>query len=168
MISLIREWLQSDDHEQIARAEQQLQSLDPILARAELTVLSQDANPAVRSYSAIIAGRLFRDLAVQLAIDLLTDSTAFVRWHACEILHYLHCYQSADRMAQLVAYDPDELVRNRAAIAIGELGDMTLIPLLLQAAENETGTDHEGSPVRDKIIDAVTRIKSRYPSQQCD
>lgn len=107
----------------------------------------------------MLAARVAPDLCNDLALELLADPIAFVRWTACEQLLFNWCYRAADSLAALLAREPDELVRNMAACALGSLGDERHLPQLEAALAVETGTDHEGSPIRDAIARSVQAIR---------
>jgi HEAT repeat protein len=159
MAESLKELLLANTNELFNRAEQNLRNLSPDTARRELIALAEDSDPNVRCYSILMATVLFRDLAEQLAVQLLSDTVSSVRWHACEILHNIKSYIAADQVLGLVMNDPSPIVRNRAAIAIGRLGNRGMLPLLRQAVIRENGVDHEGSPIKNRIQDAIARLE---------
>ena len=57
--------------------------------------------------------------------------------------------------------DPDELVRNMAAVSLGTLGDRSVLPRLQEALTSETGLDHEGTPIREAIQMSIDAILAR-------
>jgi HEAT repeat protein len=128
--------------------------------RAELVALSRDLVPGVRASGLQLAATVAADLGDELSLALLADPVPFVRWTACEKLFFNWCYRAAGPLAELLVREPNELVRNMAACALGYLGDERNLPHLEAALAVETGADHEGSPVRDVIARSIEAITS--------
>ena len=155
MGSGVRELLEPWVPGNYAIAEERLRAMPPDAARAELVALSRDEEPVVRASVAQLAASVAPDLGDELALALLADPVGFVRWTACEKLFFNWCYRAADALADLLVREPDALVRNMAACALCYLGSERHLPQLEAALALETGTDHEGSPVRDVIARAI-------------
>ena len=145
------------------RAEVKLRTLPLAAINAELVALAQDENPNVRAGGLQLAGEVAPEVADDLAVALITDPVGFVRWAACERVLLRRCYRAADRLAQLLIREENELVRNMAAGALGSVGDRKHLPALQMALAVETGVDHEGSPIRNRIILAIETIETRCP-----
>ena len=96
-----------------------------------------------------------------MALRLLSDSDAAVRWTSCETLWKLGSKKAVSKIGELLVTDPNELVRSFAAFSLGELGDETVIPLLNQAMQNDTGVDHEGVAIRETAKKAIQSIRLR-------
>jgi HEAT repeat protein len=104
--------------------------------------------------------------AEALAISHLNDSESFVRVNAIHVLFLqLGSRDAAPLIAQLLATDPDEVVRSWAALALGELGDASVLPILTIAAEQDTGTNHEGVPICETAINSIKMVQSRLADQ---
>lgn len=149
------------DHKQVHVAKQQLQSLPTEVAYSDLVALTRDSDPCVRGYALRLTTELFPDKTESVAIPLLGDPVGFVRWHACYYLCGRHCYHAAEQVAQLLAHDPDELVRFMAAFLLGDCGNPSLLPILYNAAETDTGRNHEGTPIQEPINKAIRAILAR-------
>ena len=61
----------------------------------------------------------------------------------------------------MLAADSYDLVRDRAVYWLGELGDESVLPLLIATAEKDQGTDHEGTPIREHAVKSIRKIRSR-------
>jgi hypothetical protein len=142
-----------------AVAEERLRAMSADAARAELVALARDEVPNVRASGVRLAASVAPDLGDELALGLLSDPVGFVRWHACETLFFNWCYRAADALAELLVREPEELVRNMAACALCYLGSERHLPQLEAALAVETGTDHEGSPIREVIARAIHVIR---------
>jgi HEAT repeat protein len=86
--------------------------------------------------------------------------------NAVYALYELGSRTAAPLIAELLATDPDELVRSWAALALGSLGDASVLPVLARAAERDTGTDHEGRPIRETALGSIMMIRSRLAKQE--
>jgi len=146
-----------------AVAEERLRAIRPAAARAELIALARDEVPSVRASGVRLAASVTPELGDELALGLLADPVGFVRWHACEALLFNWCYRAADALAGLLEREPEAKVRNMAACALCYLGSERHLPQLEAALAVETGTDHEGRPIRDVIARAIHVIRFGRP-----
>lgn len=161
-LSIIANALGNDfECKQLNSAVQQFLRLPISDVKYGLNILSNDDDPHCRSQSVVIASRNNIDTAPILVERLLNDPIFYVRLEACHAARRLNCSILAKRIAQLLLDDPDEIVRATAALALSKIGDMSIVPLMEQAAETEIGEDHEGAPVRDTIRRSVQTIKNR-------
>ena len=79
----------------------------------------------------------------------------------CSFLAELDCPEALSRLLRCLREDPSGPVRYSAVDALERCGDLSVIPALRQAAENDSGTDYEGRPIRDKALKAIERITER-------
>lgn len=93
----------------------------------------QDPSIAVRSVAAISVGDAKAASLVQDVRPLLEDSSPFVRCSA--IFAMVRCGEMVDRrdLARALLDDPSTKVRSHAAYILGELGDVSALPLLRQS-----------------------------------
>lgn len=159
MRSGVRELLEPWRPGRFGVAEGRLRAMPPEEARAELVALARDEVPSVRAAGVLLAAGVAPDLGDGLALAGLADPACSVRWTACEVLLHNWCYRAADALADLLVREPDESVRNMAASALCHLGGERRLPQLEAALAVETGTDHEGSPIRDVIARAIHVIR---------
>jgi HEAT repeat protein len=157
----IRELLEPWTPDSHNRAVDALGAANPAEVGAELLALSRDSNPTVRPATLRLAAAVAPDLGDDLALALLADPVGFVRWTACEELLFHWCYRAAGPLAELLVREPDPLVRNMAVCALRYLGDQSHLPQLEAALAVETGTNHEGTPIREGIARSIAAIRSR-------
>src|SRR5262249_44667092 len=154
----IEEMLKSYDQDVVAQAMAELGKLPPSHAIEILERLAVEDDPEYRCCALDGMASISRERAEGLALRLLGDPDGAVRGYACDTLGELESPKVVDRSARLLESDPDELVRDRAAYWLGELGDMSALPVLRAAAERDLGTDHEGTPIREHIMRSIKMI----------
>jgi HEAT repeat protein len=98
--------------------------------------------------------------AEALAIHSLSDVDPLVRVNAIDVLRRLGSRRSVRSIAELLGNDPDDLVRSWAAFALGEIGDTSVLDVLIAALGDE-GTDHEGRPIRETAEQSIAKLRSR-------
>ena len=131
-----------------------------------LEELATEADPEYRCCALDGMAVVSRERAESLAIELVTDAHEAVRCHACDTLGELESPTVVSLSAQLLATDPDDLVRDSAVYWLGELGDESVLPVLMSAAGRDMGTDHEGTPIREHANKAIQKIQSRLSEQR--
>jgi HEAT repeat protein len=153
--------LRSDNEREFNSALSELFSIQEDEAIGLLEELALEPDSTLRSRAIDGMAKISPKRAEELAIHFLNDPEWFVRVDAINTLCKLHSESAAPQIAQLLATDPDELVRSWAAFALGHLGDATVLPVLTSAAEQDKGTDHEGRPIRETAIGSIKMIRSR-------
>ena len=89
------------------------------------------ANPVVREDTAKIA-RNFGSTAVEEAlVGVLGDAEAIVRLHAIESLVELECDEAVPDLIQRMDVEPNPKVRRAIVDALGRLGDVQAVPMLV-------------------------------------
>jgi len=157
--------LRNEDENDFISALKELSSLPKQEAISLLEQLAQEADGTFRSRALDGLEKIAPERAEPLALRFLNDPEWFVRIDAVNTLCRLNNRAAAPLIANLLATDPDELVRSWAAFTLGHLGDASVIPVLEMAAEVDTGTDHEGRPIREIALQSIERIRSRLANQ---
>jgi HEAT repeat protein len=153
--------LRSYDQREFAKGMELLRALPVDEAISVLERLAVE--PAAEHRCGALEGmaEISPERAEGLAIRLLHDAHKSVRWFACDTLGKLEHQRSIPLFVQLLATDPNALVRHLAAFWLGELGDESALPALMTAAERDTGTDHEGITMRETATKAIRKIRAR-------
>jgi HEAT repeat protein len=157
--------LRSDDRRDFNSALEELSSIPQEEAIRLLEELALDANGDLRSRAIDGMATFSANRAEALAIHFLNDREWYVRVTAIHILWKLGSCTAAPLIAPLLAGDPDEVVRSWAAFFLGDLGDASVLPVLMNAAEQDTGTNHEGEPIRETALQSIKKIRSRLANQ---
>ncbi len=127
-----REWLAKSD--KAAEAERGLSTIeDPMAVKAIDEVMEKEKSEHVRVMLVESLGRIGTNRAVSLLMDrLINDSEEDVRLSA---LDELEKHRSPDLTAALVGYlkHKENAVVNRAALALGRVGDPTAVRPLIDA-----------------------------------
>jgi hypothetical protein len=153
--------LRSHDQRDVQRALNELRKLPVGEAVLILGQLAGQSEPDYRCRALIGMTSISPESAEALALRLLGDAHHAVRWYACETLGELGSRSAIAPIAQLLATDPSGSVRHQAAFWLGEIGDESVLDVLIAAAERDTGTDHEGRPMRDTATKAIRKIRVR-------
>jgi hypothetical protein len=159
------EMLHSDEEQDFNSALGELSSMPKVEAVALLEQLAVEPNGTFRSRAIDGMAKISPETAEALAFRFLNDPEWFVRVDAINTLRRLDTRAAAPLIARLLATDPDELVRSWAAFSLGHLGDGSVIPILTAAAEQDTGTDHEGRPIRETALKSIEKIRCRLAKQ---
>lgn len=157
-----REHFLSGKPQLIATAVAQLACLASEKASEILRQLITDVHPKVRARVAIAAHEINLPNVEQLVLPLLDDQQDYVRWHACEILHFRASRNASAKLLGLMSHDVDPFVRNRASIALGTIGSLDDVPVMEKAAIAEHDVDHEGSPISLAIARSIQLIHERH------
>src|SRR5207249_4024842 len=131
---------------------EELSSIPKAEAIRLLEQLALESDGAFRSRAIDGMAKISPERAEGLSISHLNDPEWFVRVNAIHVLWQLGSRTAAPLIARLLATDPDEVVRSWAALSLADLGDALVLPVLMTAAEEDTGTDHEGRPIRETAI----------------
>ncbi|MEO6811666.1 MAG: HEAT repeat domain-containing protein [Isosphaeraceae bacterium] len=152
--------LRGDDEQDFQSALGELLSISNDEAIGLLEQLAHEADGTFRSRALNGLEKIAPERAESLALQFLHDQEWFVRVDSINTLCRLDRRAAAPLIARLLATDPDELVRSWAAFCLGHLGDASVIPVLATTAEQDTGTDHEGRPIRDTALQSIDKIQS--------
>lgn len=160
----IAERLRSDDFQVVRKALDELTSLPSAESLPMLEQLALEPNPPSRGYALDGMARVSAERAKALAFRYLEDPAWNVRTGA---IHYFCETRDADAVPQvsrILLNDPDEITRTWSAIYLGEVGDESVFPALMEAARHDTGVNHEGTPIRQIAHDSIEKIKARLSS----
>lgn len=105
--------------------------------------------------------RIDSSQTIGLVLPLLTDPDKVVRWNTCGLMHDFGDKRALQMLAKVLLSDPEGDVRHIAAYALGEIGDISVLPALRRAVEVDDGTDYRGDPVRDVATEAIENILTR-------
>lgn len=161
----IAERLRSDDFQVVRKALGELTSLPATESLPMLEELALEPNPPSRAYALDGMAKISAESAKALAFRYLKDPAWNVRTGA---IHYFWKTRDADAVPQvsrILSSDPDEIARTWSAIYLGAVGDESVFPVLREAARHDTGTDHEGTPIRQIAHDSIEQIKARLSSR---
>lgn len=123
--------------------------------------LADHDDPDLRSEAAAVGRRLGHPRLAELCARLLADPVWYVRCPACACVFYESPPVPAGLLLGLVEADPHEFVRSWAALALGQVAGVGDVPRMLAVAAVVRGASHEGTPVRDILLGAVKRVRSR-------
>src|ERR1043166_6874009 len=135
-----RQRLASSDVEERRDALMRLGNLHrPDAARAAVAGLG-DPLPVVRVAAAHAIVSLPADEAANLLLPLLQDKLEFIRREAAYALGETRSRSAVLPLANLLATDKEASVRAAAAIALGQIGDESAEPALIQVLSGSPGT----------------------------
>jgi HEAT repeat protein len=159
----VTQMLRSQDMREFNAALAELQSGPRDEAVSLLEGLASEGVAEFRARAIEVMQKIYPEHAHDLAIRLIHDPEGSVRVNAVYSLWQLRSHDAAPLIARLLSTDPDKLVRSWAALALGDLGDPSLLSSLMTAAEQDNGVDHEGRPIRETALASIKMIQSRYP-----
>lgn len=157
--------LRSDDMRDFHSALSELSSMPKDEAVGLLEQLALEPDEEFRCRAVAGMAKVSPERAEAFALRFLNDPDPDVRVNAVDTLRELGSRAAVPLIARLLATDPDDLVRSWAALALGDLGDVSVLPVLTTAAEQDTGTDHEGVPIRETALGSIKMIRSRLADQ---
>jgi HEAT repeat protein len=157
--------LRSDDMRDFHSALSELSSMPKDEAVGLLEQLALEPDEEFRCRAVAGMAKISPERGEAFAFRFLSDPDADVRVNAVDTLRQLCSRGAVPLIARLLATDPDDLVRSWAALALGDLGDAAVLPVLTTAAEHDTGADHEGRPIRETAIGSIRMIRSRLADQ---
>jgi hypothetical protein len=126
-----------------------------------LEELADHPDPAFRGCALDILERIAPERAEAMAFRFLNDPDGGLRFNALYFLAEQGNRALMPLAARLLASDVDECVRSFAAFCLGMIGDASAIPVLRMAREYDTGTDHEGTPIRETAERSIQIIGDR-------
>jgi HEAT repeat protein len=157
----IAERLRSDDFPVVRKALDELVSLSATESLPMLEELARESNPASRSYALEGMVEISVERAKALAFRSFEDPNPDVRTGAIYYLWETRDPDAVPQVSRMLRSDPDEITRDWCAIFLGAVGDESVLPVLREARQHDTGTDHEGHPIRQTAHDAIENIKAR-------
>jgi hypothetical protein len=163
----LRNMLRSDDFREYNSAMKELSSRPIDQAVEVLNELAIEPNDEFKARAIEGMAKISPGHGEALATRFLNDPKSDLHVVAIHILWQLRSGSAAPAIARLLATSPDELTRSWAAFSLGRLGDMSSLSVLATAADQDTGTDHEGRPIRETAKKSIERIRSRL-SQESD
>lgn len=99
--------------------------------------LRSDRDADTRRRAAWALGEREDHRAVQPLVTALDDQDSDVRLTACWALGEIKDRAATERLTETLESDNDPLVREAAALALGEIGDPSLVPVLTSASDRE-------------------------------
>ena len=121
-------------------------------------LVAQDPNPEIRGNASTCLLKLAGPSALQLVLPLLDHPDQSLRWHVCGLLHDFGDKTVVPYLTNVLLEDPEPGVRIVAAWALEKHGNLSALPALQHAAENDKGADWEGRTVADAARQAIERI----------
>nr|WP_052295052.1 HEAT repeat domain-containing protein [Oscillochloris trichoides] len=98
---------------------------------------------------------------VDLIIPLLTDTEEAWRWYICGALADYGDERAIEPLIQVLLNDPDDDTRYMAVVALGNIGDAQVIPVLQLVEEKDNGMDFEGRRISVRASKALSDIRAR-------
>jgi len=98
----------------------------------------QSGDPAVRRQAAEALGMLRNQQAIEPLRSALKDTNAFVRSAALEALGLMRATAASKDIVALLHNDPQDSVRQSAAVALNYVGDSTTVPDLIDALKDKS------------------------------
>lgn len=123
-----------------------------------LEELADHPEPMFRGCAFDVLTRIAPESAEAMALRFLDDPHGGLRFEGLWFLGKQGNRALMQLAARLLASDPDECVRSYAAFCLGMVGDESALPVLRMAVEHDTGTDHEGTPIRETAERSILMI----------
>lgn len=157
--------LRSDDYQVVRKALGELGLLPAAEAVPMLEELALEPDPSSRSYALEGMAKISPERAKALALRFLEDPEWGVRTGAIYHFWETRDADAVPRISRILSSDPDEITRSWSAIYLGAAGDESAFPVLMAAIEHDTGTDHEGTPIRSIARNSIEKIRARLSSR---
>jgi HEAT repeat protein len=103
-----------------------------------------DPDTEVRGKAVTTLCLLDAERAVELVLPLLEDPAVEIRWHTSGCLHDFGDERAVEPLMAVLEKDPDPMVRNTAAYALGGIGSPAAIPALIKVMDNDHEVDELG------------------------
>ena len=127
--------------------------LFPILGR-----YLSDEDSEVRCLVAETLFRIDPSASVDLLLPLLDDPEWVVRVEICGLLHDIADQRAIQTLLEKLKSDPNPMVRNTAAYALGGIGSPDAIPALIKALDDDHEYDELGHSATSCAATALDKI----------
>ena len=137
-----------------------LRAVDADRLFAGLRELLEDSDPELRCRTALAIYYVDPKDGCEWLVRLLDDSEWIVRVEVCGLLHDLADKRAVHALIQRMKTDPNPMVRNTAAYALGGIADPVAIPSLIEALDNDHEPDelgHSTSGCAETALDNILR-----------
>ena len=124
----------------------------------DLLIAKGEANVRSRAFDALMK---LTDLdTVGFLIELFRKSTD---WGiaCCKYMANLQDDRVIEHLSEVAKNHDDGDFRYVAVVALGNVGNNSIIPLLKSIALTDLGADYEGFPIKDAALDAISAISNR-------
>lgn len=151
----------------------ELRALGPEGLFPDVHKLLDDPDSELRCKTALAIFYVNPTASIDLLVPLLSDSDWAVRVEICGLLHDLADKRAVGSLIERMTTDPNPMVRNIAAYALGGIGDPLAIPSLIETLDSDHEQDelgHSASGCAATALDNIlktnhTRVK--YPDGLC-
>ena len=128
-----------------------IEALSSVTAQVEpvVALALTDPNAGVRSVAAMVAGRSYLNSLAPTIRILLRDESPYVRTSAMYALQAFGEDVDLSELSQLLFEHPDTRIRSQVAFILGEMGEKSAVPMLLQAAAEKI---KKSSPIERKLF----------------
>jgi HEAT repeat protein len=112
-------------------------------------------------YRCLVSEAIFHidpQAGVALLLPLLDDPEWGVRVQICGLMHDIGDKRTVQPLIQIMKTDPDPMVRNTAAYALGGIGDPIPIPALIETLDNDHEYDELGYSASSTAATALDNI----------
>jgi len=117
-----------------------------------------DPDTEIRGEAVTALCLLDAERAVELVLPLLQDPTIEIRWHTSGCLHDFGDERAVEPLLAVLQNDPDPMVRNTAAWALGAIGSPAAIPALIKAMDEDHEVDELGYTTSSSAATALDDI----------
>ena len=153
--------LRSESLKAFNAARQALEHLPKERAVTILEDLAKESKANLRSRAITELGRISKERCEPLTIRFLSDKDPLVRVSAVYSVGKLEMTSGVPLLIDMLQNDPDDVVRSWTATVLGQLGTESALAALRVAASHDRGTDHEGRPIREIAVKAISKIEER-------
>lgn len=147
-----------------------IEGLQPTPARVEPIARAAlvDENLGVRFVAAMTIGKLKLAGAAAACKPLLQDSSPMVRAAALYAMHRNKIEANQTELGVMLT-SADTRVRSQAAFVLGEIGNRSAIPMLKEAARNDSGADPAGMRLfKLQVTEALVKLGESGASASLD
>lgn len=142
-----------------------LRAADRELVVSSLNELMENSDPETLCNAVELLTCLVGPSAIPQVGRLLASDDELIRWAGCHHLSKLDCPESRALLKDRLGNDSSGNVRFKAAEGLGEIGDETIVPALLLAAQDDLGTDFEGRPIKQRALVSIDAIARRAKTE---
>lgn len=158
---IFKGWHTSDDKVR-ASVVPRLKALEREWLLRVLRDFVKESPPELRCDAALALMKIDPNEAFAYIAPMFSDTDDNVRWWACGLFQFQQGDKRAiQQLMRVVKDDPVPEVRYAAAFVLGEMGDVSAIPVLRQVVESDKGEDYEGRLVWGAAQEAIEKILAR-------